>query len=617
MSFDLRSSNAVHTMSSPVDARPVERNPLQPSLVEAAWRQRWLVLGFIIIALIGVFAYDRTRSNEYVAVAELLVEEPSSQTGEVGTPQRPERYVLDQLEVLQSSIVAQRASELLSGGTPPVTLDASGVLEQLDVEGTATSNLVSIHFTAADEATAIAGADAVGRAYQETVKQRFRQSSEAALAQIDRSLEGLDDRLADVESQLNELRGGDERQALEEVVAAAEAELPTLYDQLRKSTNPDTQDLLRARITDIIRLIEASNQSLELASRNPAIVVLEEERRTLVDQKAALVRNANQIQVESELAPSGVALYFPPLEAGQAGRLGLLRATALGVVLGSVLGISVAYLLAGRRRTFTDRMEPELVLGTPLLADVPDFATEKIMSPVPVIDAPRSAAAEAYRFAAASLDIILDEKARRVIVVSPLNGAGKTTTVANLAIAAAREGSRVLVIDADFGVQRLSRLLTAELHDTVDSDVLPPGITEAVDAPELLGRALQKISLRNGVTVSLLSRGRHPVVAIDFFRSAKTRAFLERVSDQFDRVFIDCPPMLQVAYASTLAGYADAALVVIEHGSTVADLDELTGRLRFIGTSVVGYIYNRAPLRREMTVTEGSMRDIVGDQGWN
>ncbi len=617
MASDLRTNNAVHTMSAPMDARPVERNPLQPSLFEAAWAHRWLVFLAVVVALAGVFAYDRTRADEFEAVAQLLVEEPSSQTGEVGTPTRPERYVLDQLQVLESTIVAKGASDLLAAAESPIALDAEQILEQLTVDGVATSNLISIRFTAPDDATAVAGADAVGRAYQETVKQRFRQSSEAALEQIDRSLEGLDQRLADTEKALDEARGSEALDLLEAQVAEAQATLPDLWEQLRRTTNPDTQDLLRGRINDVVRMIDALNQATILKERDPDVIVLEEQRQTMVAQRADLVRNRNQIEVESELAPSGVTLYFPPLEAGQAGRLGIVRSSALGVVIGLVLGISIAYLLVGRRKGFSDRMEPEAVLGTPLLADVPDFATEKIMSPVPVIDAPRSAAAEAYRFAAASLDIILDDKARRVIVVSPLNGAGKTTTVANLAIAAAREGSRVLVVDADFGVQRLSRLLTAELHETVETDVVPPGITEAVDSPELLGRALQKISLRNGVTVSLLSRGRHPVVAIDFFRSAKTRAFLERVSDQFDRVFIDAPPMLQVAYASTLAGYADTALVVIEHGSTVTDLDEMSSRLRFIGTPVVGYVYNRAPLRREMTVTEGSMRDIVGDQGWN
>ena len=71
--------------------------------------------------------------------------------------------------------------------------------------------------------------------------------------------------------------------------------------------------------------------------------------------------------------------------------------------------------------------------------------------------------------------------------------------------------------------------------------------------------------------------------------------------------------MLQVAYASTVAGYADMLLVVVGHGTAASELEGLTDRLDLIGTPVAGYLYNKSPLRSEMTATEGSMKDILGD----
>src|SRR5438445_10019027 len=77
---------------------------------------------------------------------------------------------------------------------------------------------------------------------------------------------------------------------------------------------------------------------------------------------------------------------------------------------------------------------------------------------------PHSAAAEAYRSLAANLQFAYaDRQLQTIGVTSAAEGEGKSTTVANLAIALAQSGRRVIVIDADlrrpgqhqlFGVQR-------------------------------------------------------------------------------------------------------------------------------------------------------------------
>jgi Mrp family chromosome partitioning ATPase len=77
-------------------------------------------------------------------------------------------------------------------------------------------------------------------------------------------------------------------------------------------------------------------------------------------------------------------------------------------------------------------------------------------------------------------------------------------------------------------------------------------------------------------------------------------------------VFVDAPPLLQVAYSSAMAGYVDGLVVVVAHGTPVRELEDLADRLKLIGTPILGYLYNRSPLRPEMTATEGSMMDILG-----
>ena len=96
------------------------------------------------------------------------------------------------------------------------------------------------------------------------------------------------------------------------------------------------------------------------------------------------------------------------------------------------------------------------------------------------------------------------------------------------------------------------------------------------------------------------------------FRSAATRVFFEGIRDEFDLVFIDTPPLLHVAYTSIISRYADGALIVVNHGGAVSELEEVADRLEFIGTKPIGYVYNRSPLRSDQTEIEGSLKDILG-----
>ena len=59
-------------------------------------------------------------------------------------------------------------------------------------------------------------------------------------------------------------------------------------------------------------------------------------------------------------------------------------------------------------------------------------------------------------------------------------------------------------------------------------------------------------------------------------------------------------------YADMAAMLADRGLVVVRHGSDVRSADELRHQLDLVGAPLLGYVYNAAPLRTEMTVRMGS-----------
>ncbi|MGH8875492.1 MAG: AAA family ATPase, partial [Acidimicrobiia bacterium] len=398
--------------------------------------------------------------------------------------------------------------------------------------------------------------------------------------------------------------------ALQRQLDETAAAVARLNDQLAQTSNPDTRAAIRDELSGLRASIETIETTLGAVGGSSEVAALLEEQDSLISRRATLLERRDEISIDSELAPNTVALFSPAQFATASSSLSLGRASAMGLVVGLIGGGGIAYLLASRKRSFGSRSEPELVLGAPLLADVPEFAEEGFAGSLPVRDAPRSAAAEAYRFAATSLELKMRSgEARSVAVVSSTLGHGKTTTVANTAIASAREGKRVLVVDADFGNQTLTTLLTG----VGATQFL--GLTDVVEAGLPLDRAIKTIHLGNEVKVGLLSRGQQPAIAADLLRSPAAQELFRDLAGLYDLVLVDVPPILQVAYASILVEYMDEALAIVRHGSPLSEVEDLAGRLRFIDTPLIGYVYNRSQLRREMTTSEGSMRDILGDQG--
>ncbi|MFP4555126.1 MAG: AAA family ATPase, partial [Actinomycetota bacterium] len=314
--------------------------------------------------------------------------------------------------------------------------------------------------------------------------------------------------------------------------------------------------------------------------------------------------------VDMGLASDGTVLVEPASDAVQLPGVDPARLLAIGLLVGAGAGLGLAHFLSSARRTFSGRFEPEEILNAPLLADIPDFEHEGLTSPVPVRDHPRSAAAETFRFASSTLEVAArGHSARSIFVASSTLGRGKTTTAVNLAVAAAVKGRSVLLMDCDFGAQQASRLLAGENHGSL------LGMTDVIEGDALNKEATHKIDLSNGSSLTLMSRGTRPSPAATTLQSRAAGQLVRLMSVKFDLVVIDGPPLLQVAYAATLAELADAVVVVTEHQSRYSELSDLKSRLDLVGARVLGYVYNRSPLRREMTMSEGSMMDILGNAG--
>lgn len=587
-------------------------NPgFEPSLIAAAWRYRWLVVVVVGLAVAIGAAYELVRPEEtlYEASATVVLQEPVL-AGDVVAPQTAsDQFVTTQVEILRSSVVSTEAATLLTDEGVPT--EPADVIDAVEVTRSAESPLVTIVAIDFDPNRALSMANGVAEAYRQVSRSQATAASDSAVLRINAQLEQIGVRLDEIGQELAVVdEANPDLARIQAQATGAIAAIADLQAALVGATEAQAA-VIRQEIADFRVRLEVYDQVQNASPSSPAVAGLLEEQQQNLDRRALLLARRDEVSVDADLAPDALALVQPAVEPVALGAPNLARIIAVAVVLGLAAGVGLAYFLATSRRSLRSRNEPEAILGAPLLAEVPDFDEEGIDTKVPVRDLPRSAAAEAYRFAAGSLEVTAgNNQVKTIMMVSATLGHGKTTTVVNTALAAAVHGRSVLVMDCDFGNQEASRLLTGS------TEHVHPGITDVVEGVVDVDRAGYRIDFGDEVGLAVMGRGTRPRLAATVLRSTASKQLFQDVGQAFDLVFVDGPPLLQVAYASNLAEYVDGLVVVVAHETSYAELEELVGRLRLLNKPLLGYVYNRSPLRPEMTASEGSMMDVLGEGGF-
>jgi capsular exopolysaccharide synthesis family protein len=188
------------------------------------------------------------------------------------------------------------------------------------------------------------------------------------------------------------------------------------------------------------------------------------------------------------------------------------------------------------------------------------MATVPPSSALVMIADPHSPAAEAYRSLAANLQFAYaDRQLQTIGVTSAAAGEGKSTTVANLAIALAQTGRRVIVVDADLRRPGQHTLFGLDRDDGL--------------ANVLLGENAQ-LPLRDtpAAGVRLLASGPTPANPLEVLGSRRFDQVLALARAQADFVVVDTPPAGALADAAVLAPRLEGMLLVVSAGRTRRDM---------------------------------------------
>ncbi len=594
------------------------REPIfEPTVIGAVWRHR-VLFGAIVAACVVIgLVYAALQPKEWSAVATLVVEDPraSSLFEQPVSGGNPDRYVENQAAVLRSQTVAQEAVNAPTVGAFAEPMELNEFRERLTVGSNGGSDVITVGFVAGDPDVALVSVNAVTDAYQSILRSEATRTFAAAIEEVDTSIRRWRRDLASIQSDIADFVASDEaRSALGGQYEESLQRLVELQAEL-PGADADRAAQIRVELDDLAQSFETMGLLDSIERESPELRALLEQQSEAVRQLSALAVLRDELSVDAELAGSGVAVVSPAEEVVPVGT-GVGRAGAVSLVLGILLGAAVAYFLSQRTQIFDDRLQPEPVLGAGLLAEVPSFAESGLKTPTPVRDAASSSVAESYRFLTTALEMrsraesppldrhggVLPGGARSIVLVSAEPGEGKTVTAANIALGAARDGYQVLAIDADFDDQGLTRLLAG----TTPRYGLPDLVGTRIPVEKVLGVVEFDVDLvarrrtMPGV-LHILGRGQVTVAPADFFSIGATREMLATVTKDYDFVVIDTPPLLHRAYASTVIDMANQAVVVVAHGSKLATAHEVRDRLELIGTPIAGYVYTKAPLRRELT----------------
>lgn len=581
---------------------PTTTNPsIEPTPLAAAWRYRWMVLAStVLFGLLGWWYAD--SSETWTATSTLEVQDPrSSIVFDQVLRLDPERYVADQIEIIKSRAVAQEAVSLLTAAEPPVDIGVEKLLANISVGAAASTDIISIAYSDPARGDAIAVANAVADAYQAISRSSAEATFANALTELDASIAEREAEVEAIRVQLDESRDGEAdrlaidaslQQALNEVLAF---ELPPA------TATPEELTAATAQLDQLRQRVEILQIALAGFGDDENIGQLDNELADVRSRLGALQLRRDQLAVDAELAGNGVIFSSPAETAGQSGGTILL---VLGVLTGLFIGAAIAQSLARRRRNFHHRREPQEVLNASLISDIPIFGDERLTTALPTRDAPSSAAAESFRFVATG--IRLRQRAgdgtaqfKTVVVASATLADGKTTVAANTAFAAARDGSRVAVVDADFVNPALTRLL-------LPAGLAAPGLTDVARNDVALEDVALEVIGVGGESVALFTRGTMTEAIPDFFSTNDASAMLKQLEDHFDLVVVDSPPVLRLAHGGSVVRLAHRVLVVVAHKSDIVLAEELERYLGVVGVPVLGYVYNFAPLRREMLTRGGS-----------
>ena len=482
------------------------------------------------------------------------------------------------------------------------------------------TGIIEIALEGPDKGYILAVVDSVATHFYSQNVKRLATEAESSLAFLDQQIRGVKADLATSEEALNEFKSEhvsvnlsleagaalDSLVQLEADISAmsiSEAEISRRYTPKHPNyiSFKRQQDHLQQQRGELrAKLAQLPNTQKEILrltryfeANQTMFISLDDRRQQLSMLKASRVGNVRLLDS---------AVVLPNMVAPNRKLI-----TVASFVMGSMFGLVVLVL-----RSFlkTGIIDPKAFadIGLTVHATIPFSDNEMLTQPTDLSleqiqikedkgnnlpasmladDYPDDSSIEALRNFRTCLRFLMNDAKNNLVMVSSGNsGVGKSFITVNLATVIARAGQRVLIVDADMRKSYLHRIFQVNPER---------GLSDVLAGTLRLSDTIKETAVDN---LHYLPRGEIPNNPSELLMGSMFRKLAEKLSEAYDLVFFDTPPILAVTDASIIGPYCGTNMMVARFGAcTAGEIAAGCNRFHLNGVDIKGVIFNAVEKR--------------------
>lgn len=255
----------------------------------------------------------------------------------------------------------------------------------------------------------------------------------------------------------------------------------------------------------------------------------------------------------------------------------------MGILIGLFGGVGLAFFVDYLDNTVKSPEDVERRLGEPVLGMVPLYKSKEWNIENIIVKKPNSPFSESYKSIRSSILLSAAEHPpKKLLITSMMPEEGKTVTSVNLALALAQAEFRVLLLDADMRKPRVHKIFKVDNSKGLSSFLA--GVSELKVHDEYEG------SVKN---LSIIPAGPVPPNPSELLGSAKMNELFNTLSERFDVIICDSPPIMTVTDALILSKVVEGTIVVTRVGKTTYEsVRRGLKSMKDIKAHVIGIVIN-------------------------
>ena len=530
-------------------------------------------------------------------------------SGPVGEPLKSEDGSI-QLEIIDW----QYGNEPLSLVKVADVAAINGLRRVLSVKEVGKTGMLSLEMTGPNKQRIQSTLDAISEAYLlQNVKRRSAEA-ENSLEFLGEQLPKIKEKLTEFEEKLNAYRLQSEsvdlsmetRSVLERSVAieakvnelkAKEGEIATRFTK----EHPAYQSLLRQKASLIEQKRSLDSQIKELPETQQEILRLMRDVEVTQQIYVGLLNKTQELRILKAGTVGSVRIIDKALVQPTPIKPQKALIAVIAMLLGGLgaAGIVLLRALLNKGIESPDKLEEQ---GVAVYATVP--LSEKQVkanrltnlkqrrsrdaknagSPIPLlaVEDPTDLAIEALRSLRTSLHFAMMDADNKVLMITgPSPTVGKSFVSANLGAVLAQTGQRVLVIDADMRKGHLHRYFQSENKTGLSAYLSGQSNKEDI----IQSSGIDKLDF--------IARGKAPPNPSELLMHERFKTLMDSLSDDYDLILVDTPPILAVTDAAIVGQLAGSSLLVTRFGvNSVKEVDAALTRFAQNKVEIKGAILN-------------------------